>query len=434
MRLIRLAPQPAAVAEDIRAALASLGHGAGVAGGLALAGVRPPGHDTTLDALVLTPRGVLIVLGIDLPDPAMRLDAPLRGQWKSDGWPLVRGGDAVNPAAEPLAVAAGITERIRAGQPDLTVGTILAVGPFVQSVDQSAADLTGEVRVVHPTATSMLGAVVSLATAPAPMSTGQVRTLLRELAPGAPELREHELRAEGFAEAQPPVPAGPSGRPVSAPVVPAGTPAGPTAAPAGPRPAVPPRRPTVRLLPVAAIALLLGLLVTAIVVASTGDEPDAGQAPPSTPAPAPRVVDGIEFRTVTTKGEPDCAPHATGDLQARLAATGCAGLRRGSLTATVDGGQAAVSVAVLRFADPARARELRKLSDTPGSGAIVDLGTTTGRWPRPAPDFAGASYASKAEGTSLRLVQVAWVGRPSTPDDPALVRTAATALTVPLPE
>ncbi|GAB3485983.1 hypothetical protein [Amycolatopsis cihanbeyliensis] len=433
MRLIRLAPQPATVAEDIRAALASLGHGTGVTGGLALAGVRPPEHSTTLDALVITPRGVLIVIGVDLPDPAMRLEAPLRGQWKSDGWPLVRGGDAVNPATEPLATATRVAARIRSVQGDLTVGTILAVGPFVQAVDQPATDLTGDVRVVHPTATSMLAAVASLATGTNPMSTGQVRALLRALAPGAPEVREHELRAEGFVEAQPPVPAEPTGQPVSTPVAPAGAPPGPTAAPPGPRPVAPSRKPAVRWLPITAIALLLGLLVTAIVLAASGKEPTAEQPPPSNPTPAPHTVDGIDFVTVAATGEPDCAPHATGDVQARLSETGCAGLRRGSFTASVEGGKAAVSIAVLRFAEPERASELRKLSDTPGSGAILDLGTASDRWPQPAPDFAGSAYVSRTEGATLRLVQVSWIGRPSTPDDPTLVRTATTALTVPLP-
>ena len=50
---------------------------------------------------MVLPRGVLVIAGVDLPDPAMRLDAPLTGAWKTDGWPLVRPGDrAPNPAAE----------------------------------------------------------------------------------------------------------------------------------------------------------------------------------------------------------------------------------------------------------------------------------------------------------------------------------------------
>ena len=41
MRLVRLAQQPSLVSEDIRAALASLGRGNTVVGGISLIGVRP---------------------------------------------------------------------------------------------------------------------------------------------------------------------------------------------------------------------------------------------------------------------------------------------------------------------------------------------------------------------------------------------------------
>jgi len=67
----------------VRAALASWGRGSTVVGGVALIGCQPDGCDGPVDAVVVLPRGVLVVLGVDLPDPAVRLDAPLAGQWKN---------------------------------------------------------------------------------------------------------------------------------------------------------------------------------------------------------------------------------------------------------------------------------------------------------------------------------------------------------------
>lgn len=88
MRLVRLGQQPSRVADDIRAALASLGRGNTVVGGVALVGVRPIPSVRSVDAVVVLPRGVVVVLGVDLPEPAMKLEAPLAGAWRADGWPL----------------------------------------------------------------------------------------------------------------------------------------------------------------------------------------------------------------------------------------------------------------------------------------------------------------------------------------------------------
>ncbi|MBN6033302.1 hypothetical protein [Amycolatopsis sp. 195334CR] len=202
MRLVRLAQQPSRVADDIRAALASLGRGNTVVGGVALIGVSPPGFTQPVDAVVVLPRGVLIVVGVDLPDPAIRLDAPLTGQWKADGWPLVGTDDAVNPATDALATSEKIARHLRETEPSTTaIGTIVAVGPYVEQVDQPPADLAGSVRVLHPTPTSMLAASVSLASASQPSTVVQARAMLAALAENAPTLSDEVLAAEGFAAA-----------------------------------------------------------------------------------------------------------------------------------------------------------------------------------------------------------------------------------------
>ncbi|MEV5717342.1 hypothetical protein AB0L41_25925 [Amycolatopsis mediterranei] len=198
MRLVRLERQQSRVADDIRAALASLGRGSTVIGGIALVGVGGV-TDRPIEAVVLLPHGVIIVIGVDLPDPALRLEAPLGGPWKADGWPLVADDDSVNPATEALDISQACERQIAALVPGTApVGTIIAVGPYVETVDQPAADLAGPVRVLHPTPTTMLAATVSLATAHRPRSVDQVRALIRGLAPSAPEFTDEVLLAEGF--------------------------------------------------------------------------------------------------------------------------------------------------------------------------------------------------------------------------------------------
>lgn len=205
MRLVRLGQQPSRVAEDIRAALASLGRGGNVIGGIALIGARPFGDDRVIDAAVVLPRGVLVVIGVDLPDPSMLLEAPLHGQWKTDGWPLVHADETVNPATGALALADAVAAYVREAEAGEQVGTVVAVGPFVDTIDQPPADLTGNVRVVYPTPTSMLGATTSLATSPNQRSVRQARNVLRLLAPNMPELADDVLLAEGFSPSPPEV-------------------------------------------------------------------------------------------------------------------------------------------------------------------------------------------------------------------------------------
>ncbi|WP_206786555.1 hypothetical protein [Amycolatopsis sp. MtRt-6] len=712
MRLVRLERQQSRVADDIRAALASLGRGSTVIGGIALVGVGGV-TDRPIEAVVLLPHGVIIVIGVDLPDPALRLEAPLGGPWKADGWPLVADDDSVNPATEALDVSQACERRIAALVPGTApVGTIIAVGPYVETVDQPVSDLAGPVRVLHPTPTTMLAATVSLATAHRPRSVDQVRALIRGLAPSAPEFSDEVLLGEGFSrltDDSPPeslwddgpeaagaepgaaaavvpaavhgtVPAaapaaGPAAAPAAVPAaapaaVPAAAPAagpaaapaaGPAAAPAagpavapaagpatavsGPatpkqaapatagktdwrtetpaeakpkpaapepavepelsptaettsppaevpveeeparpvfpgmettpaeptevlpspaepeRPADPPPRPvfpgteppdpadssaaetertenlslprpgsnqiaavdpstepenpaprpgktepadrpatpelptetapspdpttprpgktgpqpaaaenpepssvprlplpsagspqpfprprpkpestaatprTVRWLPLGAIGALVVLVVAAVAVATTGDGTAAAPAaPPATVSPAPPAttpVRSLQFALRAAAGDQRCASHAFGDAQTSLQQTSCSGVKRASYAATVDGRAGAVTVGIVEFPDAAQAAAFKAVADTPGGGGILDLATETGQWGATAPRFENAAYASKLDGSSVRLVQAVWAPGPSTPDDPGLVRAAKAALDLP---
>lgn len=427
MRLVRLAQQPSRIAEDIRAALASLGRGDTVAGGIALIGVRPLPTGRAVDAVIVLPRGVLVVLGVDLPEPVLRLEAPLTGPWKADGWALATADKAVNPAAGKLALAESITRQVRPKVPEaLPIGTILAVGPFVDEIDQPAADVSGAVRVVFPTATSMLAATVSLASAPKPCSIRDARALIKILAPDAPEVTAETLTAEGFGAVEenedplsaitvqlPQVPPPPAPIEVTTPV-PRITAATPVRRPA------PEKAP--RWLPLGAIGLLAVLLITAIVLAATSG---GGSAPTTNAAatPPPQVVNGITLLERAAGTDTQCAAHAIGDAQASLQRSACLTMRRASFEAAVDGRPAAVSVALLTFPDAATAAAFKTVADTPGGGGMADLADETGKWPH-APHFDDAAYLGTVDGTTVRLVLAAWFDRPSTANDPALLRAA----------
>lgn len=305
VRLVRLAPQPSRVADGIRAALTALSRGENTPGGVALIGARPLPSGNPVDAAVVLPRGVVVVLGIDLPEPVLRLEAPLDGPWKADGWPVAAPDGGPNPASAKLAHAESVGKALRRALPEgMPVGAILAIGPFVDTVDQPPADMRGSVRVLHPSPTSMLAAV-SLASAARPCSAGHARRLIQILAPDAPVISEEELVAEGFGmrdplssvtvtlpppkppqrPPQPPPPPGPAPIEVTAP-----------APKITDRPAVSARgretnSRTVRWLPLGAVGLLAVLLITAIVLATT----TGGEGKHASATLAPQLVDGISF-------------------------------------------------------------------------------------------------------------------------------------------
>ncbi|ONF72697.1 hypothetical protein [Amycolatopsis keratiniphila] len=482
MRLVRLAQQPSRVAEDVRAALASLGRGSNVVGGVALIGASPV-EGRPVEAVVVMPKGVLIVIGVDLPDPALKLEAPLGGPWKADGWPLVHGDTSINPATDALSLSAACTHKIADVAPGAgPIGTIIAVGPYVETVDQPAADLAGSVRVLYPTATTMLAATVSLATAPRPRSVQQARDLIAALAPDAPPMPEEMLLGEGFSAfsddeptvirenplvaiaptvpvqhpgkgkrpAKPAVPPAPPAKPAppvqqAAPAKPAPpvrqTP--PPAAAAAPSPAEPAPKPsrqskTVKWLPVAAIGLLIVLLVAAISVASGGDDTASTQTPPpptaatSPPPPSSSAVENIQFTSRASAADQKCASHAYGDVQSSLQQTSCSAVKRASFASSIDGRAAAVTIAVVEFPNTAQASAFKAIADNPGGGGILDLATETNQWQGEVPVFEGAAYQSSLDGKSVRLIQVVWLPGPSTPDDPGLVRGAKAALELPV--
>ncbi|OLR95476.1 hypothetical protein [Actinokineospora bangkokensis] len=421
MRTLRLGGTASAVGDDLRAALASWGRGDGIAGGVALLGYQPPDHPDPVEAVLLLPRAVVVVVGIDLPDPAMRLEAPLAGQWKTDGWPLVRPDGPVNPAVDALAATSAVSDALDAARAEpLPMGTVVAVGPYVGQVAQPSADLVRGVRILHPEPRSLLAAARELSTHTRTCPATDARRMLSAL---GVQVDHADLVAEGFGDV------------VTREVAAASTtfipkvdlPTGRSEA------AAEPRQRSVRWLPIAAVLLLAVLLVTGIAVAISSADDDVRGARAPQPSGTAIPVGGVGFTARGSAEAPDCAAHAYGDVQAYLttaAGSGCAKLIRARYEASgKNGAKAAVLLSVLRFTNSTTGAELKAVADRPGAGGVRDQLAEGVAWPgTAAPTFTSAAYASGREGNSVKLVQAVWLGKASTPEDPALQDIATKAL------
>lgn len=430
MRVVRFPTRPTRVSDDVRAAVASLGRGDTVVGGVAVLGATPPDSGIEIDAVLVLPRGVLVVVGVDLPDPAMTLTAPLNGAWKADGWPLVRGDEGaeekadVNPGLKALSLAGRLADRVHALDPSIAVGVVIAVGPYVETVEQPPEDLAGPVRVVFPTAGSFLTATEALPVPERLLSTEQARAVLRDVAPSATDFDDAVLLAEGFT-----TPAAPD--PPQA-VLPAHWTSGSATVPVrAPRERGRLIRPAAAL---AAAALLVVAVTMAFLALTSQDSPTpASVEPPSNGHPAVHA-DGVRFDPVARDSASRCAPHhAVGDVQSFLLEHGCLEVLRGSFAATVEGRTFAVSVGAVTFPDAALAGEFEQLAATPGTGVLTDVATETHRWAGMHPTFEGAAFASRRDGATVRMVLAhhASLEAPSGSEGTA-TRVAAAALGLPL--
>lgn len=427
MRLVRLGPETSRVGADVRAALASWGPAESVLGGLALLGITVSGRP--IEAVLVLPRGVLVVVGVDLPDPAMRLDAPLTGPWKADGWPLVRPDGAVNPSGEAQVAAASVGQLLHAGRAEpLPVSTVIAVGPYFSQVVQPTVDVHRGVRVLHPQPKSLLAAARELAVYDRPCSVEQVREVLKALGADQAAPSVAELTGEGFKDV------------VTRDVASARTTLLPKiaeSAPAAPRPGTPSGSRT-RWLPVGALILLAVLLITGISVAiassNHGSTPAIGPTTTTVTQPskvADVTVNGVRFTPQGSVQGQDCAAHAYGDVQVSLTQHPCITMARSLYETTAGGQPAAVAQTVVNFADAATATAFAAVADAPGSGGINDLVKDGQGWAGGPKSFDNAAYTVSTASTSVRIIEVVWIGKASTPADPGLTRLASEASGLP---
>jgi hypothetical protein len=423
MRLVRLGTEPTKVGADVRAALAAWGTGTEVLGGVAVFGWTPPDNARPLDAVLVLPRGVIVVVGVDLPEPALTLDAPLHTPWTVDGWPLVRTEGAANPGLDALESASGLASSLQShGAEPLPVATILAIGPFVGQVTQPTNDLHRGVRVLHPSPASMLAAARELATYQHTCAAESAQQLLMVLDEQAGELNIAELAAEGFPDVLTPdlasadtmligkVGDGPdetaqpvhvsSGRGIS-------------------------RR--IKLIALGGVLLVVCAVIVALVVVS---RPAATSAPPAQ-EPTTRV-DGVQFVQKDAVRDASCAQHSFGDVQASFAQQPCTGLTRVTFDTQVSGRRAAVAVSIVDMPDEPGAAKLREVLNTVGTGGIVDLVAEGRRWDGGPRSFGGSAQVIEQIGTRVRIVQTVWALGGSQPEDIGLRALAERATRLPI--
>lgn len=438
MRVLRIGKPSSVVGQDVHAALVSWGHGTSVLGGVALIGCKPPGCPTPVDAIVVLPRGVLVVVGVDLPDPARELQAPVNGPWIADGWPLEHGDGALNPGTEALHTASAAVHALQdaLGTP-LAACAVVAVGPYVGKVVQPSHDPARGIRVIYPEPATMRevanfvhGEVFHL---------DKVRGVLRKFEPDLPLLSTAIMHEEGFADAvtrdqamaatslMPAVREPVSDRAASAPRR-----GGRTAQVAGGTFAnlkqAATRGGRRKWLPFAVAVAVVAVVVIVVVLLSTaGGSSAATGAQPQGP---PITVDGARFERHGTDAAPTCPPNTYGDVRAWLEANPCTGMNRGLYGASKSGEQLGVSVAAVRFADPAKAKAFRAKVDEPGGGGISQL--SAARWPDGPKSFDSAVFRSSLQGNEVRVAMVVDVTGATDTTDPGLGSVAKKALRVPL--
>jgi hypothetical protein len=193
-----------------------------------------------------------------------------------------------------------------------------------------------------------------------------------------------------------------------------------------------------------ALVALLGVGAFLLLGGSGDDEPRGSSGDASSPpaeeqitGPAPgdvQEVEGEAFTAEAVQFDDTCAGHAYGDVATFLTENNCTALARALYSTEVDGRPVVVSVARVTMADAATARELRALADTNGSGNVSDLlreGVTYDGGPD---RLSGAEYASAVSGTSVTIVESAWVTPEAGGDLADIDRVASTALVLAVPE
>ena len=173
------------------------------------------------------------------------------------------------------------------------------------------------------------------------------------------------------------------------------------------------------LMGLAGAVVIAALLVGGWFVLRAGNDDDgggssAGSTTAEATSGAPEIgavqeVGGVTYTVEAAETDVTCLGHAYGDTADFFAENDCTGLSRALYSAEIDGGPVVVSVARVRVADAATARALRSLTDTNGSGNVSDLLREGVRYTGSPAELSGAEYASAVSGTTVTIVEAAWV-------------------------
>jgi hypothetical protein len=124
---------------------------------------------------------------------------------------------------------------------------------------------------------------------------------------------------------------------------------------------------------------------------------------------AVQEVGGASYTVQAVDVVDSCVGHAYGATADFFADKDCTGLSRALYSTEIGGESVVLSVSRVRLADAAAARSLRSLTDANGSGNVSDLLREGVRYTGSPAELSGAEYASAVSGSTVTIVECAWV-------------------------
>lgn len=151
------------------------------------------------------------------------------------------------------------------------------------------------------------------------------------------------------------------------------------------------------------------------------------------PPPPIQVVGDVTYTLQASRADTDCVTNSYGQVSEYFAGTPCTGLIRALFTVTLDGAPAVISVSEVQLSDDEVAAEFRTLVDSSGTGNVSDLLRSGVPLEGGPSELVAGAYTSELSGSTVRIVEVAWVDEALAGDDATLEAAAEDALTLDLP-
>jgi hypothetical protein len=144
-------------------------------------------------------------------------------------------------------------------------------------------------------------------------------------------------------------------------------------------------------------------------------------------------VGGAQYTVEAAQVDETCVGHAYGDTAAFFAGVDCTALSRALYSTQFSGAPVVVSVVRVQMPDTAAARELQALTDRNGSGNVSDLLREGVRYTGSPAELSGAEYASAVSGSTVTIVESAWVDEDAAGSAAEIDRIADAGLALPVP-
>jgi hypothetical protein len=146
-----------------------------------------------------------------------------------------------------------------------------------------------------------------------------------------------------------------------------------------------------------------------------------------------QTINGVDFTVEAVDSERTCVGHAYGDTAAFFNDTDCTGLSRALYSTDVAGKPVVLAVSRVRMPDAAGARDLQSLADRNGSGNVSDLLREGVRYTGSPAQLSGAEYSSALSGTTVTIVETAYVNQNAKGSSTDIDKLADVGLALPVP-